>query len=157
MTEHELGTTEAYNTLGCEICLYAYNDYIRQSIDLYCLKHLESEKPWVKDRNRRLMRNMRTRIRWRYLRYREMEDTPRNARLFNRETGFLMSLLEGDIAMIKMFFLEPSPIVGLIGLNGENVLKKADKMVERWKSGERIRLKNSVRSVFYEELEEMDD
>lgn len=155
MTERELATQEAYNTFACEIALYAYNDYIRYSIDLFTLDNPD-ENDITRRRFEEIARSIKARLVDGYVK-RGVQDNGRLLRRLCRELKFEQKVLRAKAEECRAFFLTPHPICGLLGLNGENVIRKADKMVDRWIAGETIRLKKSVRSESFELWEDEDE
>ena len=149
MTEHEMATMPNYITLACEICLYAYNDLVKQSIDLYCLEHPESDAPHIKERNERLRARAITSLRWMYNHYHARPDTPRARKRIARELDLYKIFLIDDIRTCREFFLSEHPIAGGLGINGERVIRKAEKVVAEWvRTGDPFKLKASVRPIY---------
>lgn len=126
-----MGTDEQYKTLACEITLRAYNDYIRYMIDLYTLENPE-ENDFTRNRFGEIVQEIVDGIN----RYRKKTgEEIRNADLHRRVHNDLKlreKFLRKKIEICEDFFCKPHPVAGLLGVDGEWALAKADEKVEKW-------------------------
>ena len=152
MTTNEVATMPNYMTLACEIILYAYNDYIRDNLDLYCLAHPHKGKH-TEERYRKVLLHMDANLRWQYRRFRETGDQSVLNKFRRRERELFPKLLQSDIMVCRNFFLE-NPLIESMELNGERILAQADRTIQRWIDGEKIHLKKSCRGLAFEEDED---
>lgn len=145
MTAQEQATYNNYLTLACEIVLYTYNDYIRDSINLFTLEHPD-ENRFTEARYIKLVNTIISNIRCNA----KKEDGPLNERTirsaFYRDLRVRKQMLRNDIEVCKAFFLDPSPIVGCIEINGALAIRKADEVVERWLATGSVEFLTSVRA-----------
>ena len=155
-SERDQATIEAYRTFACEIALYAYNDYIKYSIDIFCLEH-PLENDFTEKRFRRLSKViMYEAVRNQKRRGRKGLSHEQKLRMFCKEIPFAVKQYREKAENCKRFFKDPHPICGLLGLDGDKILENADKQIERWIAGEDIHLKKSIRGLYFDGEEEFE-
>ena len=150
-------TIENYKTLACEVALYAFNDYVRNSIDLYCLEHPD-ENDFTAARYVGLVKRMKKDIIQRRMQNKlDILDTT-ILKIYYRELPYRKRILRSKIEKCERFFMEPAPICGLIGLD-DSILANADDLIDKWLATGEAELLKTIRHEkgAFQPLEDYDD
>lgn len=155
MTTQEQATMENYVVLACEVALRAYNDLVKASIDLYSLEHPD-ENDITMNRYLRIGNRLKNRIVRNY--HPEHREGMKLYKILKDEIPMEAERLRANVRICRLFFEEPHPLCGYLGLDGKTVLKNAEDKLNRWLAGEKIKIQNSARGIYfdYEEEDEED-
>lgn len=153
MTALERATMPNYITLACETTLYAYNDYIRYSCDLFAL-----ENPDENDLTRRRFKTIVNIIKKEVIRNCRKtgieNDKARLLRFVQRELVTKKATIRGRAEVCREYFKDPHPLFGMLNMDGDRILHNADRLIDRWIAGETITLKKSCRGQNFDVEEE---
>ena len=151
MTGQEQATVNNYKTLACEVVLKAFNDLTRGSIDLYTLENPD-ENDVTRDRFVKIANRVKTRV-VRYYRP-EHRDGDKIWRYVKRELPLEEDRIRATVHICRLFFSEPHPLCGLLGIDGQTILNYSDRKVQRWLAGEKVKFHVSSRGTWFDEEEE---
>jgi len=143
MTTINDGRDEAYRTLACEVCLYAFNDLIKNTIDIISLERPETT-PYTHKRYITLTRRVR------YAIEHEARSQAFKGRLNMRYEDRLNALkfqAKSSLATCLQFFEKQHPMTMALKADPDEVIRNANKIIKHWlKTGE-LDLITSVRAV----------
>lgn len=147
-------TMPNYVTLACEVCLYAYNDYVRRTIDLMSLEMPKVNK-YTATRNLTITNKL-----WkesqgdkRYARHHpNLQKIKYEERLKSKKAQYRRDIIE-----CKQFFEDEGPLTTVLGATSEEVLEKAHKDIKRWLETGRLELVTSVRPLETQKVKDKED
>ena len=149
LNTHDQAVMSNYRTLACEVVLKAHNDLALAMIDLRCMEH-PTENERTAERCDYLLTICKNRARSvnRYL----LRHTPADkydkvfARLvgdeIERKKMYRRSMIKG----CRQFLREKDSLVQMLDLDGENIIRHAESVCDRYIDTGFLRLKKSVRS-----------
>ena len=135
---------DAYRTLACEIALYAYNDYIRYTVDLYCLDNPD-ENDFTTAHYLKLAKQMKEEIKFRRLKCKKDILDKSLLQDFYHELPIRKKFLRRKREICEAFFQDPNPIAGYVGID-DSALAKGDEMVDHWLATGEVMLLKTVRA-----------
>lgn len=149
LNNHDQAVMGNYRTLACEIVLKAHNDLALALIDLKCIKEPTSSER-AAERCDYLIDQCKVRARSvnRYT----LRHTPADkyeevfGRFVRDEVARKLMWRESMVKVCRLFLLDNESLVQMLDLDGQNIIRHAENVAERWvKTGE-LRLKKSVRA-----------
>ena len=149
LNTHDQAVMDNYRMLACEIVLKAHNDLALALIDLKCLENPMASK-FASDRCDYLMNQCKLRaIRVNRFALRRTAADKYNkvlASFMRDEVERKVMWRESLAKMCRLFLLDGDSIVQMLDLDGENIVRHAEKTAERWVKTGVLRLKKSVRA-----------
>ena len=148
-------TDEAYRTLACEVCLFAFNDYIRRTID-----YLSLTKPnlnqFTQERNKKLRRQI-----WKELEF----DTAKSPnvrktkmkRRFQERVEYKKDQYKADAIECYLFFKKHNPLTMVLDAEPDDIFDRADSLINKWLKTGTLELVASSRAVEARNRKGVDD
>jgi len=149
LNTHDQAVMDNYRMLACEIVLKAHNDLALALIDLRCMENPTASK-FSADRCDYLLTQCKLRAK-RVNRY-ALRNTPADkydamfANFVKKEIARKVMWRESLAKMCRLFLLEEDSLVQMLDLDGENIVRHAEYVADRWVETGVLRLKKSVRA-----------
>lgn len=157
LTTNQQAVMTNYRTLACEVVLKAHNDLALALIDLKCLA--KPEKSEFSERrydylNEKITNRTRNEHRFtlRHTDPWECEEVYSN--FYKAEMERFMMHRASTAKMCKKFLTDGGTMVTMLDLDGDNIVRHAEDVADRWIRTGRLHLKKSVRSENFDKYTE---